>query len=308
MDADKVKQTLKRYLPDHELTYCEVEDHEILGMKFQNAGVAARLHDNLDVFGASSSFTESPLMFAAYELLERFAILSRPIVRHELDSDTFRSSISNGVAIHKTIEEAKMNAQFELLERNEILKSWYFNTPVEHLPVSSLGEMSAEAHEHYEFALVDFSTIQNVHVIGVFAFPKNPSVNLVYGFGSASDLHEAILKAKKEFITRLGFLWGESFEEEVPVNTPDFHQNFYLRPENLCHIKEWLFGSLSTKKSLEKYQLKDMDFVNITPLNWGGDFFVVRAQSHDVIPLFFGQPPKQLFDFPFRCDIPHPIM
>ena len=309
MDTEKVISTLRQFLPEHEVTYCDVEENEILGLKFKNAGVAVTLHDGLEVFGSSSSQAGSPLIFAAYELLERYVVLTQSTDNKTHESDKFKYSVSNGVALHDTFVKAKDNAYFEMYERNEILKSWYYNTPIKRLPNSLLGEMSTEMVNLYEFFVADFTDGHGAPVIGVFALPNMKEMNFICGFGSGQTIEEAVQKAKKEFVTRLGFLWGELPGDEIKiVNSPGFHQDFYMRHENLNNIREWLFGQKYPKKKSSSHQMKDVYYVNITPSGWESHFSVVRARSVDAIPLFFGYPPKQIFDFPYRCDIPHPIM
>ena len=306
-NISKTKEILEQLLPPHEVIYCDVESHDVLGLNFKAAGVAIKLESGQEVYGASSSEKDDPLIFAGYECLERFVIQGLP-KEDKFQSVDFKWSLSNGIALHDTYEEACENSYGELFERSEILKSWYFNTPVRIIP-QDMEAFSSELATHYEIIVADFSTDPKRHAIGYFALPKNSKVHLVYGFGSSSDLQKAILKAKKEFITRLGFLWGEEVSEsEVPKNTPDFHQEFYLKPENGHHIREWLFGTKFGKKEYLGFQLKDVSYVNITPAEWQGKFYVTKATSKDCIPLFFGMAPQHIFDFPYRCDIPHPIV
>lgn len=300
------KEILKKYLPAHEVTYCDVENHNISGLEFMSAGVAVKLENGLEIFGASSALDISPIRLAAYECLERYVIQTMPRdTTHE--TQDFKWSISNGVAIHSSYELASHNAYYELLERNEILKSWYYNTPIKHLSHSlNFPENLQKSHK---MLVADFSTIEGQYVIGVFAIPLDDKHNLVYGFGSGCDLNLAIQKANKEFVTRFGFLWGEEASNEVMSScTPDYHQEFYLKKENLHHIEEWLFGHRFEKQYVSEFQLKGTEYVNITPASWKDDFSVLKAISKDSLPLFFGLPPRQLFDFPFRCDIPHPIV
>lgn len=306
-ELSKVKALLEQTLPRHEITYCEEEEQTILGLKFKNAGVAVKLESGLEFFGASSSQTGSVLVYAAYECLERFTILTQERIP-SFESNSFRYALSNGVALHQTFEKASKNAYLELLERNEILKSWYYNTPIKHLSSDSVN-FGEEINQKYEILVVDFSNTPQAHVIGIFALPKSEEVNLIYGFGCAVNLSEAINKAQKEFITRLGFLWDQAPDEEYSnKNSSSYHQEFYLRKENLPYIKEWLYEGEVPKKEIDGLQLKGVDYVNITGKTLDNLYFVIKATSSDSIPLFFGLPPKHIFDFPFRNEIPHPIV
>lgn len=303
---EMTKKILEKYLPPHEITYCDVEENHILGLGIKCAGVAVKFQNGLEVFGSSSG-SENPLMLAAYECLERYVVQNQP-KKTFFETSTFKWSISNGIAIHSSSHEAHHNAFYELFERNEILKSWFYNTPIKHLSCD-LSDLGQEILNHFEFLVADFSTHEHKHVIGLFAFPKSEDLNLVYGFGSGDDLNQTILKAKKEFMTRFGFLWGESATDVgVEINTPAFHQEFYLKKENWGHIREWLFELKYPKKTHSGFQINDVKYVNITPASWTPDFTVMKAVSDDSLSLFFGFPDQQIFDFPFRCDIPHPIV
>lgn len=304
----QIVELLNQYLPTHELLHCEDEDHDILDFKFKIAGVALKLENGLEVFGSSSAEKSSPLRYAAYECLERFVLLNS--AKPQDESLPYKFSLSNGVALHDNFEKASQSALAELVERNEILKSWYYNSPIELLPFDASVSFSQEMSEKYDFFLASFSQIPSHFVTGLFAFPKVSGVNLIYGFGSSAEgLEIATQKAKKEFTTRLGFIWGESAELTAHDRKSGlYHQDYYLMPENLHHLKEWLTGSKYAKKSSTRFLLEKPEFTDLTPLPWRASLAMAKAHCQDSIPLFFGEPPLELFDFSHRCDIPHPII
>jgi hypothetical protein len=155
---------------------------------------------------------------------------------------------------------------------------------------------------------VNFSSFQEFPVLGIFAFPRVRGLNLIYGFGCDTSIKRALEKSRKEFLTRLGFLWGEVVSmNPVERSTSLFHQEFYLDMANSKIIYEWINGTSKNNRPINKYSIGDITFVNHTPAPWSEKFSVMRAHSNDSIPLFFGKPPKS-FDFPFRHDIPHPMV
>src|SRR5690348_14027286 len=112
----EVTELLKGFLPPHEITYLEEEEHTLLGLTFKSAGVAVKLSNGLEVFGSSSSELESPLGYAAFECLERYALLQRP--KEAVTDEKFKLSLSNGVALHSFRAAAEESALLELVERN----------------------------------------------------------------------------------------------------------------------------------------------------------------------------------------------
>lgn len=309
MNQSEVEKLLINYLPPHDLVYCENEFFEELGLKLNISGVAVQIHNGPEVFASSSSIESSALELAAYECLERYIVLKDKKV--ESSDKSFALSVSNGVAIHTSTEYAKLYAHYELFERHEILKSWYFNTPIEEVPIDLQEHFPKEMISKYKFRIINFSTDVRLKVIGVFAFPYETGLNLVYGFGCGNDLQTAFAKAKKEFFTRFGFLWDQSPSDDSDkesICTSFFHQDFYLKRENHSILWSWLSPQSSQKNSNLNPLAQNISYIDLTPEAWKRDFSVIRAISDNMIPLFFGKAPRETYDFTHRYDIPHPIV
>ncbi len=309
MNQSQVEKFLTNYLPPHDLLYCENEFLDALGLKLNISGVAVQIHDGPEVFASSSSTKSSVLELAAYECLERFVVLKDK--KNESKDKSFALSLSNGVALHSSVELAKLSAKYELFERHEILKSWYYNTPIEEIKIDLYGLFPKEMLAKYRLKIVNFSTDERIKVIGIFAFPNETGLNLSYGFGCGDDLQSAFTKAQKEFFTRFGFLWEqdphETYATEVSCS-PLFHQDFYLKPENHMILWNWLTLNPSKRNESRRDSVRSVSYIDLTPTHWNRDFSVIKAVSEDAIPLFFGKAPRETYNFTYRYDIPHPIV
>lgn len=298
---NNVSQLLNQYLPPHEITHYEVESFSVGKTSFIAAGVAVKIKSTgLEVYGSSSGDSEETARYAAFEILERYSLLSRQD-KTLPSSSRVKYSLSNGVALHTDPDISKESAFLELAERNELLKSWYFNTPVINITHSLDSEIDGYTVKAYEF-----SNEKGLSVVGIFAFSTSLEKAPVYGFGAGRNRREACRKANKEFCTRFGFIHDEISSEDPEFSaTADYHQDFYLNPKNQHHLVEWLEGHNKIKTN--RYCLKDIEFFNLTPQDWKG-LYIIQAKSPESIPLFFGDASSVGFDFKFRYGIPHPII
>lgn len=297
----QVQAFLNKYLPNHEIEYCETERSIISNEQITTSGIVLKFKDGKELFGAASSLSNNdPMMIAAFECLERFLILDQKYIQE--NNDTYFTA-SNGIAFHETYEKACINAQLELIERSEILKSWYKNQTAKIINSSIFCQ---EFYDSFKVWCFDFSNIEGVYVIGIFAMQNEFPTKFYCGFGSSTNLKEAELKAKKEFLTRLSFLINQPLDaiDSIPKNTGLYHQEFYLHSENYSHLIDW-FSCIAVDQKVKSSLFPVIKFEKISPEHWT-DFCVVKAYSNETIPLFFGAPPKS-FDFKFRYDIPHPI-
>ncbi|HXH75626.1 MAG TPA: YcaO-like family protein [Bacteriovoracaceae bacterium] len=297
----EVETYLKHFLPPHNVTHCETKKHNILNLPFQISTVGAQLKDGKEIFAISSSMDD-----AISECLKKYALHARKT--ELIEGPPYKYCLANGVGIHPDFQRASQDAYLELFERNEILKSWYYNTPVRRIPFNASDEFTSDFTSQYDLVMVDFSTKSTCHVLGLFGFPKSREFNLIYGFGTALTLQESTLKAKKEFIKRLGTLTGENPQSgHLDKKSGLYHQNFYLMPENCNLISEWVLDHKLEKKKCSMFLAGKPKFLDITPESWKPQLHVVKSSCSDLIPLFFGGPPLEIFDFECRCDIPHPI-
>ncbi len=199
---------------------------------------------------------------------------------------------SNGVACGRSWEEATQSAYCELIERHDVLASWFHGRKPTRITTPSSFELDTLSPT-YSIACYSFSQ-DNAAVIttGIFALPKTDSAPLVFGLGAACDLNKSLQKSFREFIQRLGFLWGESIPDSLPEfsPTPYFHQEYYLYPGNRHKIEAWLAGKRETNSSQpESSSDTEIQYVNLfSSTAENASYCVVKALAHGFAPLFFG--------------------
>lgn len=196
--------------------------------------------------------------------------------------EDWRQAMSNGVAIHQDFLRASNHAQFELLERDAVLASWYGLT----LPHKK-EKTPQPFPESYQVELYFFETLNGLHTAMALARPKKEGIPLLYGFGTEKGPEQAEAKAHSELIQRIGFLFDETADENMPFEPSALYlQEFYLRPENQHRIDSWLNGEHGAKgRSLKNATI---NFIDLT-LPELKNYSIVKATSEDVIPLIFGK-------------------
>jgi hypothetical protein len=296
-----------------------VETTDVAGVQIHVAGIYVRDQQGDVATGSAGDLVESPLDRAYFELLERASILAMSGVQvrrlptrsasglqrehvdmdlvapANVDSARWRYSKSNGVAVAQTWDEACSRAQWELIERDRILRSWYG----ELVPVRAVlppGLLPTELCTVYSFEAYLFPdpNDSDVDVAGVFAFPKRDDAPLLYGFGARPSSRHALVVALGECIQRLGFLWGEDIPVEQPDRspTPDFHQEFFLWRGSHDGLRDWLKGR-HKELGVELHRSKtapgrERRFVDLTPPELSLKLFVAKALAESEIPLVFG--------------------
>ncbi len=291
----------------------------INGIDIHLAAIAATTAGGETVTGSAGDFCESPASRAYFELLERVSIVrsetliwALPIktstgrecaqVRSDLIApksrhpDRWRYSRSNGVALGSSWAAACNRAEWELTERDRVLRSWYGEIPPLRvgLPPAALAP-ALEACYAFESYLFGPPATSNVEVAGVFGFPKWDEAPFVCGFGARPVLEDAIGAALGECMQRLGFLWGEEIPSERPEMsvTPDFHQEFFLWPGARDRVREWLQGGH------QKFGVQlpsrptgcrgERLFLDVTPEGIAPRLFVAKAIPQGEMRLAFGE-------------------
>lgn len=299
------------------------------------AGLSTSHESGQSVSGSAAQTGKFPWVRGYFELLERTSIIEAEAsdlshfdlindrgfrfrkVAKELvcPSDPFpekwRYSKSNGVAAHTTWKQASSSAAWELIERDRVLRSWRGEiTPQRILTFEERILLSLKGY--YEFFCCDFPDPNHPseHVAGVFAFPITNVIGPIYGFGARDDLSAALERAWGECLQRIGFLWGESSSEVLDFSpTPDYHQEYYLLPENTERLKDWLSGK-HKKFCQDIPQTKErrtIYFADITPAKLQKKLCAVKAICSHMLPLTFGHCPTHYpEDFPSDL-IVHPI-
>jgi hypothetical protein len=291
------------------------------------------------VVGSAAQLCGSPVSRAYFELLERTTVValnqdcswSWPVrdesgIEYERmgldglvptspDSRRWTYARSNGVAIAPSWREACRKAFWELTERDRVLRSWYGE--LEPLPVEvPICLVPSCLEELYAFEAYHFEDPNDavVSVAGVFGFPRQDGVPLVYGFGARATRAEALASAAGESLQRLGFLWGEPLPLEKPefAPAPDYHQEFFLHPSTHHSLHMWLGGgNRSTGGRLfcdrPIIACHDRTYADITPPHLSGRLFVAKAIPSGELPLVFGNGhPHMLGDVPDALRV-HPI-
>lgn len=286
-------------------------------LQLSMVGLVADHPDGDRVVGSAAGPGAAPWDRAYYELLERTSIkLARmregdALVVRDADSgepldrmphavvfadaeagDGTRLSMSNGVALHSRWSEAGRRARCELAERDGVLATFWDGAPIAPLPVPDEPPLAALA-ERYEveaYQLGDGGAL-GLPAVGVFAFPRDPSDPLVYGFGGGGERAAALAAASREALQRLAFLWGEAIPEDVPDEsaTPDYHQEFYLVPAHRALLRTWLRdGQASAKTAQPLLPATHVQLVDLTPPELSGRLWVAKAMADGIRPLRFG--------------------
>lgn len=242
------------------------------------------------VVASAVSTEEFPWGRAYFELLERVAIVESSLGDAEDPQRTqgfWSFSRSNGVAAHTELELAKASARYELIERNQILRSWFGQITPQLFSSSPAGDLHSLS-QYYEFESYDFGA----SVVGIFGFPRTREYPLVQGYGARECLESSVRHATAELLQRLGFLWGESVPDRIPEFSPsaDFHLEYFLTQEGENRLRRWLSGEHAGLFNV--YQLNDECeapfFEDLTPQSLKASLYVVRAHSNHLMPLTFG--------------------
>jgi hypothetical protein len=291
-------------------------------------GLTAALGAGVQALGSAAGPSDFPVDRAFFELLERISVLlvlpsGRELVLrdehgarlgscgvHEVfpadsEPERVRASLSNGVALHRTWEQACEAARAELVERDRVLRSFRgAGTP---RPVAAYDtSLGAGLAPDYELQTVAFDTEDReleYRVRGVFLFPRMPAIPLAYGFAAARSEAAALTGAAREALQRLAFLFGEQLPHDPPEPspTPDYHQEFYLVPAHHARLHDWLAGRRGTSAGGPTFNGPAVRFADLTPPSLTGRVAVARALSAEAAPLLFGA------DRTHEHTEPHPI-
>ncbi len=214
--------------------------------------------------------------------------------------EDFQFSLSNGCALGRDTLATCEKATFELVERDALLKSWYGESLPYFMPDLVRCPELTSIRSLYEGRTYAFPSraiaTKHTAVIGVFLFPKESNLPLVYGFGAAFDVPSAHRKALDETWQRLGFLSMDPLPDQEIVFSPTsyYHQEIFLRPGADMLLQRWLSGDqVKTLRGLS--DPIDVQFIDLTPKDYG-DLRVIKALSSNALPLIFGRHPDYAHD------------
>lgn len=300
--------------------------------KILTYGLQATSRTGRTAFGSAGHTAGLPVERAYFELLERISIfeaIDHPVTRLPLldwgesvlceaavedvfpsdkDPSFWRYSRSNGVALHRGFSEAAISSCYEVIERDVLLRSWFgSSSPQQVFHVgSSLHDEKEKLLDVYDvqFFLIGsaISRERKIEVFATLAFPKVSGAPLSLGFGAHDCADLALRKSFDECVQRIGFLWGSEVSLREPdfSPTPDFHQALYLFESNISYLKKWLGGGLKGYSNSFEKKLS-FRFADLTPTTLKHKLRVLRAVSHDAVPLFFGKNFPQ-FESSYRED------
>jgi hypothetical protein len=291
----------------------------VCGVSVLVAGLSVRSDTGETAFGSAGSLRESPVERAYFELIERIGVLAAPTREGALvglrtqtgqevgtigcdvlfprspEPDRWRYARSNGVAVASSWREACMRAEWELVERDRIVRSWLGErSPLRVIgPIVSMPQKLTASYliEAYVF---ESSAATNIEVAGVFGFPKSAEAPLVYGFAARPTQERAIAAAATECVQRMAFLWGEAIPSARPdpTPTPDFHQEFFLWPPAHARLRRWLAGDHCEwgREIIHSSSARHRErrFVDLTPRELNSKLHVAKALPDGELPLVFG--------------------
>jgi hypothetical protein len=222
-------------------------------------------------------------------------------------SERLRLSLSNGVALHASWEEACTSALHELIERDRILRCFAgeFAPARIEAPETEFARATSEQFQTVAYEIGQSHPAPKHRTALWFMMPQQIELPITYGFGTAETLSDALGRAEREAMQRLAFLWGEDLpsEQVEAAPTPDFHQEYYLYPPNHARLTEWLAGAIKPRharhRGLPLFDGERVTFIDLTPAALRGKLAVAKAVSPCARPLRFGVPAN---------GIPHPVV
>lgn len=327
-------------LPDAwELLETFEETCTISCIDFRMAGFSARrVRDQVVVTGSACSWDDDPADRAWFELLERISLVnarslpadsrwclrnlnsftahglasSRELFAESPEPHAWVPAKSNGVAMGPTWQAAGQHALCEMIERHLVLASWYGATQPRSLPSPLPTKLLPLAQDFRleHFAMGHFTCQQTlIHAMATFLWPLDASKPVIYGFGAHHAPHTAVERSLKEALQRLCFLHDAEPVGELAFRpTPDFHQDYFLQPDQQASIKRWLAGEHFQQRYAERIAFSGPAYwLDLTP----HDLFpgkVVQVLVPGCLPLHFGRyhPPQFPDLHPDRFI--HPIM
>lgn len=277
------------------------DEIEIAGARVRRAGIQSTAPSGEEVTGSAAVLEGSPLERAYFELLERAAVLeaaARASLAPSRDPRS-RPARSNGVALHRTWEEACYRAGCELAERDRTLGAWYGELPLFAAKLPAWLAAFDSTHDWIARAIPPAPGSRadaDIEVALVFGFPREPGIPLTRGFAGGASRERAIDAAAMEAVQSLAFVWGEPLPAEPPplAPTPLFHLDYYLWPAHHDQLREWLTSTAITSRAAGATEDDETRFIDLTPAAFGDGLRVARAVRGSARALVFGEPPASL--------------
>ncbi len=207
------------------------------------------------------------------------------------------SAHSNGVAAHTSLEEAKLRALHELIERDAIIRNWLLKEtpdkiPTELLPLYWRKRVKYWGGLGWRIDVVDFSR-SGVAIVSAFARSDNGRPYMSHGSAaSSSSFDSTVSKAFHEMEVGLSVNRDRKRKRVHPekVDSPEdhgalYHHNDYSNELAYLFVGEYVNGIPRVGCSDLPSQY-DTVFVTLTPKD--SPLHVVRAISDRLVPINFG--------------------
>jgi hypothetical protein len=305
------------------------DEIEIAGALVRRAGIQSTAPSGEEVTGSAAVVEGSPLERAYFELLERASILDASVracpIRDAAGrllgttapvspcrDPRSRPARSNGVALHRTWDEACRRARYELAERDRTLGAWYGELPLVAAQLPSSVAAFDATHDWIARTIppAPGSRVDtDIEVAVVLGFPREPGIPLARGFAGHASREGAVEAAAMEAVQSLAFVWGEPLPSEPPQLTPTplFHLDYYLWPGHHDHLREWVTSKPSTAPARGATSDDETQFIDLTPATFGDSLRVVRAVRGSARALVFGEASAQLLSLLPPARHVHPI-
>ena len=216
-----------------------------IGFRFFQSivNIKAKLRGRELIVAGEASTHELAFAKARSELIERSVLISAP--------ESYRTETSNGWAAHPSFEYAKLNAIFELLERDAVLSQWYGSTPFLQVPKSELPKdlqrWLSEELAQSEYPELDVLISTNGIGPSVSCILKNKDGFAVSGHATRATLSESIDSALAEacraaHATLRREYWSDTLKlkrQEPGLVNPGAHSVYYAYHEPLPN---WMVG------------------------------------------------------------------
>lgn len=264
----------------------------VFGKTVYRVGLSDTCGD-MEVTGSAAYFEQSDCQLRAQgELAERLVIVKTKLGVNSIaqeDAHDFRWSHSNGIASHVDLHLAQENALNELIERDLLLKSWAGQLQVTLNSSADLSDFNF-LNESYE---IQAYNLKNCLCLLV-GWPKNETLPFLISHAVHQDFTVAVIKAKKEFIQRLAFLWEEPLPQDdlTTKPSPEFHLNWSLLTQNQKEIRSWLNYQTPRQTSIDWCAIKAQTAFAVLQESVGKTPWVVEALNSNLWKLHFGNWPE----------------
>lgn len=219
------------------------------------------------------------------------------IVFRSLKNTVYGSESTNGWAVHVSKEQARLSAQFELLERDAVMVHWLTETPMIEIDPDSLPKIFQDFQSQLTSSSQSFNRLRILsstigHIPTVTVMLQNKTGHAVISHAAKNSMTDAIESALAE-VCRITHIVNEMKDHEFATepSTPADYITAYARHRTL---PTWFFGDkepYSTMNAIWKERVHT--FLSSKSALFGfldfkvSGLFAARCKSESVQDLFF---------------------